>query len=84
MLLLVFGIWFFIMGALTTIRDTFFEQFLRYLWLGGVIDFLFNWYAWLMAISFTLFVAIKWRGNYWVLGAVFLVVLLFFKFALGL
>jgi hypothetical protein len=72
-----------IIGAMTTIRDSLFEDFLRWLWLGPVIDFIFAWYSWLWAIFITLFVFIRWRAHPYILAGTFAIVLLFFKFLLG-
>lgn len=61
---------------------TIFGNFLRWLHLGSILDFILNWYPFLSALFVTIII-VRWIKNIYGLIIVYLMSLAFFYFLLG-
>ena len=69
----------FLVGLFTSAQGTWIEKFLRYLWLGGLIDFILAWNDYIITFFVVLFL-MRWIRDWRWLIVIALVVFTFLKF----
>jgi hypothetical protein len=70
-----------IVGFLKMTEDTIVETFLRWIWLGGILDFVYTGFAVITAIFVVMLLTARIR-NWMVLGVIGLLVYFFVQYAL--